>query len=86
VLEIPPDLVVEVLSPSDTRRLVDSKLKDYRKIGVRECWLVSSEARTVEVLRLSAKKVETVRIYGAGDTLQSETLAGFTLSVQDIFS
>jgi Uma2 family endonuclease len=39
VLEVAPDLVVEVLSPSNTRRDIESKLEDYREVGVLECWL-----------------------------------------------
>jgi Uma2 family endonuclease len=37
VTEIIPDLVVEVLSPNDSRRELDQKLRDYQTIGVREC-------------------------------------------------
>lgn len=85
VLEIPPDLVVEVLSPGETRRDMDEKLEDYRKIDVRECWLVSPEAETVEVLRLSSEGVEMVNIYGLSGTFRSELLEGFTLSVREIF-
>ncbi|MBI4642008.1 MAG: Uma2 family endonuclease [Candidatus Tectomicrobia bacterium] len=86
VFEIPPDLVVEILSPSNTRRDIEDKLKDYMKIGVRECWLVSPEAETVEVLRLSPEQVETVNIYGVSGMLRSEVLEGFTLSIREIFS
>ncbi|MBI4639658.1 MAG: Uma2 family endonuclease [Candidatus Tectomicrobia bacterium] len=86
VLEIPPDLVVEVLSPSNTRREMEDKLKDYMKIGVRECWLISPEGETVEVLRLSSEGAETVNIYGISGTLRSEILEGFTLSIREIFS
>ena len=32
-----PDLVVEILSPSNSRVDIDSKLADYAQIGVREC-------------------------------------------------
>lgn len=85
VLEIPPDLVVEVLSPNETRREMNDKLEDYRKVGVRECWLISPEAETVELLRLSSEGVETVAIYGIGATVRSEVLEGFTLSVREIF-
>ena len=38
-----PDLVVEILSPSNNRVDVDSKLEDYAQIGVRECWIVSPQ-------------------------------------------
>ena len=47
-----PQLAVEVLSPSETRRSIDEKLRDYESIGTGEVWLVSPEAATVEVLVL----------------------------------
>ena len=43
LLEITPDLIVEVLSPSDTKKVLAGKLTDYQWIGVKECWLVSRE-------------------------------------------
>jgi Uma2 family endonuclease len=47
-----PQLVVEVLSPANTRHEREEKLGDYAAIGVPEVWVVSPEARTVEVLYL----------------------------------
>ena len=84
-LEIPPDLVAEVLSPSNTRRDIESKLEDYRQIGVKECWLISPEAETIEVLRLSAGEAVTEAIFGVDDTLRSEVLGDFILRPRDIF-
>ena len=84
-LEVPADLVVEVLSPGDSRRDVESKLEDYRNIGVRECWLVSPEAETIEVLRLSPEESTTAGIFGIDGTLQSETLGEFALHLRDVF-
>lgn len=55
-----PDMVVEILSASDTRKRISEKLHDYQLLGVRECWLVSIEAETVEVLRLSANEIKRV--------------------------
>ena len=82
-LETPPDLVVEVISPSNTRRQIEEKLADYRGIGVLECWLVNFPARTV--LRLDADAAVTIAVYGMDDTLHSEVLPGFALAVADIF-
>ena len=45
-----PQLVVEVLSPANTRREREEKLADYAEMGVPEVWVISPEARTVEVL------------------------------------
>ena len=84
-LESPPLLVVEALSPSNTRRDLAERLADYRSIGVLECWLADFPARTVEVLRLSADAAVTVAVYGMADTLQSEVLPGFALPIADIF-
>ena len=44
-----PQLLVEVLSPANTRREREEKLADYASIGVPEVWVISSEARTLEV-------------------------------------
>ena len=85
-LEIPPDLVVEVLSPSNTRRDIESKLEDYRRIGVEECWLVSPEAETTEVLSLSAEEAASAGIFGIDGILRSEVLGDFTLRLRDVFS
>ncbi|HWP49920.1 MAG TPA: hypothetical protein VNM22_22390 [Candidatus Limnocylindrales bacterium] len=43
----------KILPPSNIRADAEKKLKDYAWIDVRECWLVSSEARTLEILKLS---------------------------------
>jgi Uma2 family endonuclease len=48
-----PELVVEVLSPANTRSERTAKLQDYESLGVPEVWVVSPEAQTVEVLCLN---------------------------------
>jgi len=85
VLKPSPDLVVEVLSPSNTRDEMRGKLEDYQKVGVRECWLVSPEAETVEVLQISAHEIITVNIRGIDGTLSSELLKDFTPALNEMF-
>jgi Uma2 family endonuclease len=81
-----PDLVIEVLSPTNTRREVADKLEDYRSIGVCEGWIVSPDAFTVEVVRLSAEGLQTLVIFGTGMTINSEILAGLSLPVAEVFA
>lgn len=57
-----PQLAIEILSPSETRRLAAAKLRDYESIGVPETWVVSPEAGTVEVLYLEEKHLVTSAI------------------------
>lgn len=84
-LEYPPLLVVEVLSPSNTRRDIEQRLADYRSIGVPECWLSRFPSQSVEVLRLMPEGAVRVSSYGMGDILRSEVLPGFELAIADIF-
>lgn len=84
-LEAAPDLTVEVLSPSNTRREVQGKLEDYRHIGVYECWLVSPEAETVEIISLTGQEPESVAIFGVDATLRSELLPGIALNLREAF-
>ncbi len=85
VLDVAPDIVVEVLSPSNSRRDIQEKLEDYRRLGVLECWLMSPEAETVEVVELSPVGMVTVKVSGSNETLISARLEGFALPLQEIF-
>ena len=62
----PPDLVVEVLSPANTHAERTEKLKDYESLAVPEVWVVSPEARTVEVLLLRQGQLTTKAILREG--------------------
>jgi Uma2 family endonuclease len=61
-----PDLVVEVLSPSNTRHEMDEKIRDYESIGVPELWILSPEARTFEILSLVEGKLERTQVLAEG--------------------
>ena len=86
ILEIAPDLVVEVLSSSDTEKVLSGKLSDYQRIGVKECWLVSREARSVEVLQLTKEQSQSLGHFGLGETIQSKVFPDFQLAVNTIFT
>jgi Uma2 family endonuclease len=61
-----PELLVEVLSPANTRAERAGKLKDYESLGVPEVWVVSPEAQTVEVLRLQNGQLATTKLLREG--------------------
>mgnify|MGYP001224375295 CR=1 FL=1 len=74
IINIAPDLVVEIMSPSGRRRDLLEKLGDYARIDVLECWIISPEAETVEVLRLSGEGWVRVGLFGIGETIRSGVL------------
>ena len=80
-----PDLVVEVLSPSTAHRDRTFKRSLYARHGVREFWLVDTDAHTIEVLLLGPNGYSVAAVYTAGQTLTSPTLTDFALNIDDIF-
>jgi Uma2 family endonuclease len=52
----PPDLAVEVLSPSSKTTDRIDKFEQYRKSGVRDYWIVDPAARAIEGWTLKSKK------------------------------
>jgi Uma2 family endonuclease len=85
-LLVGPELVVEILSPSERRVARTSKLEDYRLTGVDECWVIAPEARTVEVLRLNAGVIEPVALYREGEEVISEIFPDLRVPVADLFT
>jgi Uma2 family endonuclease len=83
-LEAAPELVVEVLSDSDTPRELTAKLTDYHAIGVRECWLVDIVARSVRVLQSDVKGFAEIVTYQETDTVNSLVFPSLNVPVARI--
>jgi len=65
-VESPPQLVIEILSPANTRKRQQEKLADYAALGVPEVWVVSPEARNVEILLLEDNQLRRSQILAEG--------------------
>ena len=79
---LPPDLAVEVLSPSDRIAEALAKVAVYLEAGVRLVWLVDPAAQTVTVFRPD----DTPLRLGADDVLDGgAVLPGFSVSISEIF-
>jgi Uma2 family endonuclease len=80
----PPDLVVEVLSPSTARRDRTTRLGWYRLHGVAECWLVDTKSRSIQVIQLAVSPERHSRF--AGDApMVSGVLAAWTTPAAALF-
>ncbi len=85
-LEAAPELVVEIISDSETQRILGDKLADYIAIGVDECWVVRPDARTVEVLALMPGGTRSVATYGEGQAVESVVFPGLVVPVAEVFA
>ena len=80
--EVPPDLVVEIASPSDSRREVREKAEMWLRYGVGLVWVVQLDTRTVDVYQ-PGRAVMTLTEHDTLDGL--DVLPGFTCAISDIF-
>lgn len=79
-----PDLVIEILSPSnwvDDRRV---KFSVYAEAGIEEYWIVDPKAVTVEVYQLEGDRYNLVDSYGSGDVASSTLLGGFSILLDEM--
>jgi Uma2 family endonuclease len=83
-IDVPPDLVVEVSSPSTRRLDVVVKRALYEQHGVPAYWFVDLDADRVEVYQLDAGRYGTPELVGPGGVLRAAQLAGLVVGVDDV--
>jgi Uma2 family endonuclease len=77
-----PDLAVEILAPSNTRREIDERLKDFFASGTRLAWIIDPEEKCVEVCR----SPEDRALVGPDGFLDgTQLLPGFRHPIADLF-
>lgn len=82
IADLVPDLVVEVLSPKNTRGEIARKLKEYFFAGVRLVWVVDPARRAADVYTAP----DTKATIGEKGTLDGgDVLPGFTLPLAKLF-
>jgi Uma2 family endonuclease len=79
---IPPDLVVEVLSPRDIATELDQKVEEYLRAGVRLVWVVNPDTRTVRIHRPDGS---ITGLHETDELSGEDVLPGFTCSVAALF-
>ncbi len=82
-----PDLVIEILSPGNTKKELKIKFELYEEAGVNEYWIVYPVEESIAVFLLNdGGKFNGAKIYAAGDRIESSTVKRLTIDVNDIFT
>jgi Uma2 family endonuclease len=77
-----PELVVEVKSPSNTRRNLQELVTLCLGTGSLECWIVDPDQQTVTVVRSEGSPI----VHRAGGRIPLASFGGGELPVDDIFA
>ena len=79
---VPPDLAVEVVSPSDTFHRIQEKVFAYLDEGTQLVWVLSPTSKTVTIYRSETDITTLTR----NDTLSGENVVeGFSCQVAELF-
>jgi Uma2 family endonuclease len=81
----PPDLAVEVLSPSTASNDRGRKMRMFQRYGVLEYWIVDPIAETVEIYRLAESAYELVGTFAGSEEMRSAVLPNLTLVPSNVF-
>ena len=85
-----PDLVIEVLSPFPRIGSTDERVRWFMEYGVRECWLLHQDERTMKVLQFTdTTYVEKRRLGGSAvfrrdERIESVVFPDLTLCLDDV--
>ena len=79
---IPPDLAVEITSPSDVVYELEEKVEEYLCAGVRLIWVIHPEIQVIDVMRGDGS---TSRLRVGANLLGDDVLPGFRCPVASLF-
>lgn len=78
---IPPDLVIEIISPDQTFGEMSAKATDYLDAGVIRVWIVDTKAKTVTIFYPDARPQTKI----GTDIVEDFLFAGLQITPQQIF-
>jgi len=79
-----PDLVIEIVSPSNTHSELFLKFNYYLKAGVREYWVIDPEMKKVQVHIYENERYSST-IFEGNAGIPVTVLPGLEIAVKDIF-
>ena len=80
-----PDLVIEIISPSNTHSDLFLKFQYYLKAGVREYWVIDPEQKKVQV-HIYENDHYISTMYEDNASIPVTVLSGFTITLDDLWT
>jgi len=80
-----PDLIVEILSPSTSKKDLNDKYSIYEESGVKEYWIVMPAEKLVEVFYLENGKYQRIKVYTSDEILSPVLFPDLEIALTDVF-
>ncbi len=78
---VPPELVIEIISPGQTFGEMTQKATDYLRAGVSHVWVVDNQAQSITVFGAN----EFPQTFWVNDTISDALLPELVIALSDIF-
>jgi Uma2 family endonuclease len=79
-----PDLVIEVLSPNPRIGKTEERMRWFMEHGVRECWLIHQNQRSVEVIAFADRRVASRQPFSRNAPIESTIWPDFARSLDEM--
>ncbi len=80
-----PDLIVEILSPGNSKTELKHKFELYESNGVREYWIIHAETQDLLIYTLTNGKYVPSILFTSGHVVESKVISGFKLDLEEFF-
>ena len=81
-----PDLIVEILSPGNSKLELKQKFDLYESREVKEYWIIQPEHQTMTIYTWVNGTYLPSLLFTTGDVIESQVVKGFKLDLEEFFS
>ncbi len=81
-----PDLIIEILSPSTSKKDLNDKYSIYEESGVKEYWIVMPQEKLVEVFYLESGKYQRIKAYTSDEIISPILFPDLEIQLQEVFT
>ena len=80
-----PDLIIEIISSSNSKHDVDTKFKLYEEAAVKEYWLVEPNDKMILIYTLINGKYIGLKPFTEGEKIESPLFPELDIALEDVF-
>lgn len=81
-----PDLIIEILSPGNSKKELQDKYDLYLENGVKEYWIIHPSEQTVLIYKLENDEYKPSRLFSGVETISSSLFPELAIDLNEVFA